>query len=61
MNMKEVLALEPTFVLGDGAAAPSAFDKLRDKLGIDDVVVKLGERGATALVGGAWSRPPRYE
>ena len=50
MNMKEARAVEPTFTL-DGAS-PAAFDKLRDKLGIDTIVIKLGEHGATALVGG---------
>ena len=52
MNTKEARAVEPTFTLDGAAPAASAFDKLRGELGIDNVVIKLGERGATALVGG---------
>jgi rfaE bifunctional protein kinase chain/domain len=53
MNMKEARAVEPTFALGDGPGptAPSVFNRLREKLGIDNIVIKLGERGATALIG----------
>jgi sugar/nucleoside kinase (ribokinase family) len=52
--MKEAQAVDPQFRLGDDpkAAPPAAFDRLREALGIDDIVIKLGEHGALALVGG---------
>lgn len=55
LNQKEALAIDPSYRTDESVMS---FDGLRFKLGIENIVVKLGDAGATALLKGQVWRSP---
>jgi len=53
LNLREAQAIDPEFAPGDQL---SRFDQLRRKLGSEEVIVKLGEEGCIAAIGGRFYR-----
>ncbi|MBV9947430.1 MAG: hypothetical protein JOZ69_11315 [Myxococcales bacterium] len=60
LNLKEARAIDPRFDLAStsGTGDGSAFSGLVERLGIVNVVVKLGDKGAAAWLGGRFFASP---